>query len=315
MRDLITIHNVFDDPAEADPAGIPHTSITFPGGEPHVHLPVDRIRDQYIWVDARLATAEGWMRLMATLWAIAAIGPKWLGLHIPYFPGARQDRQETGGAFSVEMYTSMLGTLFGQINAIVIVDPHSGVAGQMLNKIAPTYPIFPTEIFPANQQKYDGVIRPDKGAESRSYEMAKLLGVPLFRAEKHRDGVTGKLSGFSCELLPQVGRFLIADDICDGGGTFVGLADEIRKTSPEIVLDLYVTHGIFSKDFGDLYQRKDEVMRFKRIITTDSFPSWRKPGVYYDMGMSYGMISPGVLEVISLREIAAAKMRTIVGQG
>lgn len=85
----------------------------------------------------------------------------------------------------------------------------------------------------------------------------------MCQAEKVRDFDTGKLSGFTVPDMGEAERILIADDICDGGGTFVGLLDKIRETSSAPV-DLYVTHGIFSKGLQILEG-------FDRIYTTDSF--------------------------------------------
>lgn len=275
MIDKISIYNPFDcliPPCEEFP-DVSFTSLTFPGGEPHVHVPTERIQNECIWVDARLATPEGFLRLMATLHAVQRLHPKWLGLFMPYFPGARQDRYEQGGCFTLDMYLRILATLSRPLDMLVVLDPHSAVLPQMIgdyyaerNRICMEFhAIDPVDIL-VSPDKYDGVIRPDKGAELRSAEMARHLGVPLYRAEKVRDGLTGKLSGFQCETLPAEGLFLIADDICDGGGTFNGLVDEIRKTNPNVKFDLFVSHGIFSKGFIELYAR------FEKIITTDSFP-------------------------------------------
>jgi len=57
---------------------------------------------------------------------------------------------------------------------------------------------------------------------------------------------------------------LIVDDICDGGGTFLGLAKELKSKNAG-KLYLAISHGIFSKGFESL--AKD----FQKIFTTDSF--------------------------------------------
>lgn len=278
MIDKISIYNPFDcliPPCEEFP-DVSFTSLTFPGGEPHVHVPAERITNEHVWVDARLASAEGFLRLMATLHAVQRLHPKWLGLFLPYFPGARQDRYEQGGCFTLDMYMRILATLSRPLDMLVVLDPHSAVLPQMIgdyhaeqNRICMEFhAIDPVDILVSPDQYY-GVIRPDKGAEQRSAEMAAHLGVPLYRAEKVRDGLTGKLSGFQCEMLPAEGLFLIADDICDGGGTFNGLVDHIRDVQGmrgQKDFDLFVSHGIFSKGFLELYAR------FEKIITTDSFP-------------------------------------------
>jgi ribose-phosphate pyrophosphokinase len=55
---------------------------------------------------------------------------------------------------------------------------------------------------------------------------------------------------------------LVVDDLCDGGATFLALADALA----DVVADagLYVSHGVFSKGLDAL------LGRYGRIITTDS---------------------------------------------
>ena len=62
------------------------------------------------------------------------------------------------------------------------------------------------------------------------------------------------------------------DDICDGGGTFLGLADELRKRNAG-PLHLAISHGIFSKGTEVLRQK------FDRLFTTDSIRSTDEIGV------------------------------------
>ena len=67
---------------------------------------------------------------------------------------------------------------------------------------------------------------------------------------KFKDPVTGIVSEIgSPDLNPELvkgKKCLIVDDICDGGGTFVGSAKLLIEAGADRV-DLYVTHGIFSK--------------------------------------------------------------------
>jgi ribose-phosphate pyrophosphokinase len=103
------------------------------------------------------------------------------------------------------------------------------------------------------------ILLPDEGAVGR-YDN---LPWPTLNATKKRDPLTGKLSGFEVPPISKFGEgpILIVDDICDGGGTFLGIAKELGNSRP---LYLYTTHGIFSKGFVDLRAM------FKRIYTTDS---------------------------------------------
>jgi ribose-phosphate pyrophosphokinase len=84
---------------------------------------------------------------------------------------------------------------------------------------------------------------------------------------KKRDPETGKLDGFSIyDYDPNPNsngtELLIVDDICDGGGTFVGLAKKLREAGAKKV-HLFVTHGIFSKGVP--------LEGIDTIYTTDSF--------------------------------------------
>jgi len=89
--------------------------------------------------------------------------------------------------------------------------------------------------------------------------------VPLYHGWKKRDVSTGKISGFGCEPLPKgIGRVLVVDDICDGGGTFLGLFDAMNFGTGQVAADLYVTHGIFSQGTAAL------LSRYGTVYTTDS---------------------------------------------
>jgi ribose-phosphate pyrophosphokinase len=105
------------------------------------------------------------------------------------------------------------------------------------------------------------IIFPDKGAQNRYADM--LSGDhPKYYCEKKRDPVTGKFLGFEVPVIKDTTRnSYIIDDICDGGGTFLGIAEKLQIPN----LRLFVTHGIFSKGFDDLSKY------FDKIYTTNSF--------------------------------------------
>ena len=51
---------------------------------------------------------------------------------------------------------------------------------------------------------------------------------------------------------------VILDDICDGGGTFIALAQVLRERTRQ-PLYLYVTHGLFTKGLAPLQACYDGV--------------------------------------------------------
>lgn len=179
-------------------------------------------------------------------------------LVLPYVPGARQDRINRTGdwLYTAWSIADMINSRnFGKVS---ILDPHSDVIYKYIKRIH----VFPLSKVVENLDGsyYSGIIAPDKGAGERAGEVATAMGLDVFYASKTRDVSTGKLSGFSVSL-PQ-GHYLVVDDICDGGGTFVGLGEKIVEQGA--TADLYVTHGIFAKGVEGL--RKF----YKNIYTTDS---------------------------------------------
>lgn len=200
-------------------------------------------------------------------------------LYVPYFPGARQDRSNDkvdGGdlGFAAAYYASVMNMV--GFESVVFIDGHSQVPFNHLN--------FPIEIGPSRvideavnlgliTNDYDGVIAPDHGAAQRASEVAAFLNVPVYTAYKTRDVSNGTLTGFGIEPI-EPGNYLIVDDICDGGGTFLGLANVLPDG---VVCDLYVTHGIFSKGIDEL--RKV----FRKIITTNSYPQYETDTIQVDV--------------------------------
>lgn len=192
-----------------------------------------------------------------------------IDLVVPYLPAARGDKGVPNGS---EIYANLLP----QYDRLVTLDVHSN---HMIDYLASTrhqkskiINVSATEVltsyFP-DLEHYDGIIAPDKGAVERASQVAEHYHLPLFIASKERDFKTGKLLRFvppeNVKDMRQGGKYLIVDDICDGGGTFLGLAEELTKAGYEGMLDLYVTHGIFSQGLSQLSGRF-------HIITTNSLP-------------------------------------------
>lgn len=259
-------------------------SFTFPAGEAHIKAPenFDVADYQYFLADIRGHNPQDLFHL--AMWAnfLDGQGPDTEDyptkyVFLPYIPGARADR---GLPFGADVYATFFNGLF--LDGIFVLDPHSTIApdrflnsemeGGAGNNIfeVPFEDIIKKTIqdgtSDSKPQPYVGVIAPDKGARDRAQRAATVMGVPVYTAGKTRDFETGALTGFHMEdELPQEGKFLIVDDICDGGGTFIGLAEAIRKTNPNVELDLWVTHGVFSKGFNDI------TSAFGHIHTTNSY--------------------------------------------
>jgi ribose-phosphate pyrophosphokinase len=187
-------------------------------------------------------------------------------LILPFIPGARQDRlNDTGDClFTAKSIAKEIN--MRNFEEVSVIDPHSEVSPALIDRCKVWHSHVFSSLTSVLNGKYAGIISPDAGAEKRALNMAKELDIPLYHAWKTRNVKDGKITGFGCETLPKTGNFLIVDDICDGGGTFIGLREAIRLQS-EATCDLFVTHGVFSK--GAKHLKKG----FNHIICTDSIPN------------------------------------------
>ncbi len=233
--------------------------LKFPGGEPHVelgHLPYAL----FATIDARVRDFQDFGEVLMLNDALKRKGAT-VALGLPYFPGARQDRVTNGSALTVKVYADIINAQ--GFENVTIVDPHSYVTPALINRCIVVDPAEKVATF-AGDYAYGGVIAPDAGAVKRAQSVADRLKIPMLQGRKVRDVTTGALSAFEIEPLTHH-RYLVVDDICDGGATFIGLANKIHDQWPGFVLDLWVTHGIFSKGLKELFGH------YQRIGTTDSW--------------------------------------------
>ena len=168
-------------------------------------------------------------------------------LVMPYLPSARGDHDATADARVAAALTAATG-----IGTIITADPHSPVWADTAEqwgtavRAVSAAELIASSTLTAPHWEWSGVIAPDRGAVERAGDAAEALELPLLTAGKVRDSATGKLSGFTAPAGIGAGRFLVVDDICDGGGTFAGLARTIHDTAPTAELHLWVTHGLFT---------------------------------------------------------------------
>ncbi len=214
----------------------------YPAGESHLRLRSDQPTELAIEVRA---TGFGDLAEMVTADRVLrrnGITAEWF---VPYFPFARHDRRnDLSDGFELELALEMVSEI-----TITIVDPHSEVAGQLIH--IPQRSV--VEQFRA-AGAFDNdpvVVIPDAGAVKKTFtwlgDGPSADRPDVVQALKHRDPQTGRLSGFEVLADDLEGRpCIIVDDISDGGGTFLGLAAELKAANAG-PLTLAVTHGLFTK--------------------------------------------------------------------
>ncbi|QDF15367.1 phosphoribosyl pyrophosphate transferase [Gordonia phage Mollymur] len=241
----------------------------FPGGEWHIDLEKSNLGgSDYRWIaEVRGASADD--LLVANLVAsIASEFQEEKVLLIPYLPAARADRGIPGG---LGVYGDIINA--GDWSEVISLDVHNPAAAYCavnnLTSMSAT-PLVAATV--EDQDAFTGVIAPDAGAALRAQGVAAVLGIKAIVADKKRDFATGKILGITCPPVDPDGNYLVVDDICDGGGTFMGLADATGLDRDR--LSLWVTHGIFSGNSSQLWDK------FKAIYTTDSHPGSGQLGKY-----------------------------------
>lgn len=180
------------------------STMRFPAGEAHVKVANDTAEPGDLTEIATLRGTNGDDLIMLGMWADAVRqrGSKSVAL-VPYLPGARQDR---GLPFGAKVYADVLNGF--HLDQVIAFDPHSPViVGLVDNLIVVTSEqVVRDAVVSAPEHDsgdpYTGIIAPDKGAVPRATAVAEACGLPLYRAEKHRNPDTGKLDGFTCEPCP-----------------------------------------------------------------------------------------------------------------
>ncbi len=263
-----TIHwsGWYDDPRTV------HTGVlairNYPSGEPLIGFPPSGARIEKI-----LLRPTSMLALMGGLFFVDALrerGNDAVDLILPFVPGARQDRLNDAGDY---LFTAK--SIAREINArgfrkVTVLDPHSEVTPALIDRChvihayecLKTIADAPSTAVMVEGVAYAAVISPDAGAEKRAGAVAKLMGIPMIHGWKTRDVATGKITGFGLERSDVSGRVLVVDDICDGGGTFLGLGNVLKERG--LKADLFVTHGLFSQGTSKLLEY------YERLFTTDS---------------------------------------------
>ena len=215
-----------------------------------------------------------------------------------YLPYARQDRICNSGEINGLKWILRLLDSMG-VRKLTITDVHNPNGYEPSDYSMYIENISVSDILLKNIAligNYNYIVSPDEGSRSKIYSiisrankifktdesnpqvvkmMKELYQLEPINFIKDRDPQTGKINcidicQFDREILlkdinTQNKKFLVVDDICDGGGTFIPISKKLNSEFGVKNIDLFVTHGIFSKGVWELLDHYDN------IITTDSF--------------------------------------------
>jgi ribose-phosphate pyrophosphokinase len=285
---------------------IGYENFTFKGGEPHIKIDPSSLplrvgtESDEVTITQRIGDFNDVGLLSVTVDALKGLIPNVkLHLFLPYFPGARQDRlMVKGEPFTAAVYVKLLVNM--GFETITSFDLHSDVVGGMFAMTKTRFIQISNhrfvlevlkDLYPQRDTKLPILISPDAGSNKKILSLAKYLTqlnkLDVVKCDKTRDVTTGEITNFDVYTDDLNGKdCIIVDDICDGGGTFLGLAKELKNKNCG-KLYLVVSHGIFSKDINTLLNV------FDKIYTTNSVDVLR-----YQQG-----IIPSELRVIKLNQI------------
>jgi len=245
---------------------------TFSGGEEHIRFnPQDFVGVTRVEIFERLSNSSKLVKLMVAIDALRRLSNELFSIElvIPYFPYARQDRVcVEGEALGAAVMASFINNL--ALAKVTIWDAHSDVSPALLNRVINVPQIDLLERCEALCTRLSRgeltLISPDAGASKKTLKISERFnGEPeVIQAQKLRNLKTGEI--LKTDILGDVAGkdVLIADDICDGGRTFIELA-KVLKAQGANEISLFITHGIFSKGL-DVFDGLIDT-----IYTTDSF--------------------------------------------
>ena len=227
----------------------------FPGGEVHIRLgdTEDCNKDLPVTISARLRRSDDIMALRHQTDALRREGWKDIDLIMPYVPYARQDRvMVPGEPLSAKVFCDLVNAQ--NYRCVEIWDPHSDVTPALLNncRVIPQHVLISDMLDTLDVSTV--LVCPDAGARKKTLAAGKALGLKgIVYADKKRDVETGRITGTVISDAPEDwilhADHLIVDDIADGGATFIELAKVLLEKGVTGNINLYVTHGIFSKGF------------------------------------------------------------------
>jgi len=241
----------------------------FPDGQLHVNIARTGIEEgDDVRVIAAIRNPSELYVLMSVANAISQVNGIAKELFIPYLMGARSDRSMMpGDCVDIEVIAECINRC--NFEKVVLFDVHSNVSTSRINESINLDNRVLIDEYCASVIAYSGavLICPDNGAKHRTESVMKRRGdtfKEIIYVNKKRDPSNGELTIVVSEedrkkCYDKI--CVIADDLCDGGGTFIGIATQIEPRD----LTLIVSHGVFSKGVWNLLKF------FDRIITTETY--------------------------------------------
>lgn len=214
--------------------------------------------------------------IMAIYQALSALDAVYIvsevTLEVQTLPDQRADRAEKVGMSIPARSTAAMLAGTG-VDTIVIYDAHSPVIVNYLKRYfhgvlihIPPVVLFADKIHNINRDTPTHIVAVDKGSIQRAETAAAEFGASVIYMDKIRD--EGKVTGHAIVAYDPKNKpgkesiIWIVDDLCDGGATFISAADVILSNFEYWELNLFVTHGLFSKGKEELNRHFENVVAY-----------------------------------------------------
>ena len=237
--------------------------INFPDGEPHFKFIGELDRKDEYEVECRITNPTDLFVVCQVADILDRLSVKWK-LRICYLMSMRMDRVISfNESFSLKVVANILNSF--DPCEVEILEPHSQrTVDEIWNSVSASV---------AKGIDFSSfiVVFPDKGAKER-YSNIKISDY-VITCNKVRDPNTGKLLSFEItnpeviEKAPAEMDFVVIDDLCDGGGTFVGVANLLKNYNRK--RNIFVTHLVNEKGIKNLCENYDFV------TVTNSYKDWK----------------------------------------
>ena len=227
---------------------------------------------------------NNWLDLELIVCVVASLremGIQEISLYTPYIMGARSDRkfEEGGNNYLRDVICPVINSL--NFKTVTCIDPHSDVLEacikgfrkesnlRLVNHFREDYAVN-HQISATNSLNNCILVSPDAGASKKIYKLAEQIGYKgdIITCSKDRD-TEGKLTRTVVPITIHGGLgninyymsrdYIIIDDICDGGATFINITKELKNQGVTGKIYLIITHGIFSSGFEELSKYFDGI--------------------------------------------------------
>ena len=232
--------------------GIDYKIYSFPDGEKQLHITGELDHKQDAKIICRITNGDDLFLLLQAADILTAHGIDFT-TDIKYLMSARTDRRfDMGRPLSFKIVADILNTIPGTKNILEIHNPNKHYINNVGNYIH-------GDVYVTGYE----TCFPDAGAAARYINKSSLL----CSKERNEDG---SLVGFKLDNPYDYNGdpIVVIDDLCDAGGTFIGIAELLRKELNPPKLALKVTHAIQAKGIEIVANMYDEV------FITNSYLDW-----------------------------------------